>query len=57
MCRTCRIYIYGVDGCMFGFGGKARRKRPLGRSTRTCEVNIKINLREKEWYGRDFLKS
>jgi hypothetical protein len=32
-----------------GFGGKARRKRPLRRPRRRCEDWIKMDLREIGW--------
>jgi hypothetical protein len=32
-----------------GFGGKARRKRPLRRPRRRCEVEIRIDLKEIVW--------
>jgi hypothetical protein len=32
-----------------GFGGKSRRKRPLGRPRRRWEDNIKMDLREVGW--------
>jgi hypothetical protein len=37
-----------------GFGGKARRKIPLGRARRRWENNIKIDLREIGWGGMDW---
>jgi hypothetical protein len=33
--------------------GKPEGKRPLGRPSRRCEDNIKIDLREIEWGGMD----
>jgi hypothetical protein len=33
-------------GIIMYFGGKAKRKRPLGRTRHTCEDNIKMDLRE-----------
>jgi hypothetical protein len=32
-----------------GFGGKARRKRPLGRPRNRWEDGIKIDVRETGW--------
>jgi hypothetical protein len=32
-----------------GFGGKARRKKPLERPRRRCEDGIKKDLREIDW--------
>jgi hypothetical protein len=39
----------GEAECIYGFGGKARRKRPLGRPRRRLEDNIKIDIREIGW--------
>jgi hypothetical protein len=33
--------------------GKPERKRPLGRPRRRWVDNIKMDLREMEWYGLD----
>jgi hypothetical protein len=35
--------------------GKSEGKRPLGRRRRRCVGNIKINLREIEWGGTDWI--
>jgi hypothetical protein len=35
--------------------GKSERKRPLGRSSRRCVDNIKIDLLEKGWGGVDWI--
>jgi hypothetical protein len=38
---------YGGDGrCIQGFGGKPNGKRPIGRPTRRCEDNNKMDLQE-----------
>jgi hypothetical protein len=37
--------------------GKPEGRRTLGRPPRTCEVNIKKDLREREWYILDLSKS
>jgi hypothetical protein len=36
-----------------GYGGKARRKEPLGRPRYRWVDNIKMDLREIEWDGMD----
>jgi hypothetical protein len=43
------------EECIHGFGGKARRKRPLGRPRNNWEDNIKMNLRETGWGGMDWI--
>jgi hypothetical protein len=35
--------------------GKLEGKRPLGRSRRKCENNIKMDLREIGWAGVDWI--
>jgi hypothetical protein len=35
--------------------GKLEEKRSLGRPRRRLVDNIKIDLREIEWYGRDWI--
>jgi hypothetical protein len=35
--------------------GKPERKRPLGRSRRRSMDNIKMNLRQIEWDGMDWI--
>jgi len=35
--------------------GKAERKRPLGRPRCRWEDNIKMNLKEIEWEGMDWM--
>jgi hypothetical protein len=42
--NACRILV-----------GKAEGKRPLGRPRRTWVDNIKIDLREREWDGMDWI--
>jgi hypothetical protein len=37
------------------FEGKSEGKRPLGRSRRRCVGNIKMDLREIEWGGMDWI--
>jgi hypothetical protein len=37
------------------FGGKARRKETLGKIRRRWEYNIKLDLREIEWGGMDYI--
>jgi hypothetical protein len=37
------------------FGGKTRRKRPLGRPRRRWLDNIKIDLTETGWDGMDWI--
>jgi hypothetical protein len=41
----------GEERCIQSFDGKPEAKRPLGRSTRRWEYNIKTNLKETEWKG------
>jgi hypothetical protein len=36
--------------------GKPEGKRPLGRPSRRWVDNIKMDLREIGWYGRDWIK-
>jgi hypothetical protein len=38
--------VGGEEECISDIGGKARRKRPLGRPKRRWVNNIKIDLRE-----------
>jgi hypothetical protein len=35
--------------------GNPKGKRPLGRPTRRCRYNIKMNLREIGWGGMDWI--
>jgi hypothetical protein len=35
--------------------GKPEGKRPLGRPTHRCENNIRMDLREIGWGGRDWI--
>jgi hypothetical protein len=35
----------GEEQCIWDFGGKARRKKSLGRPRHRWEVNIKVDLR------------
>jgi hypothetical protein len=35
--------------------GKPEERRPLGRLTRRCENNIKMDLRKMEWVGLDWI--
>jgi hypothetical protein len=41
--------------CRKDIGGKARRKRPLGRPRSRRVGNIKIDLREIGWNGVDWI--
>ena len=45
MGRTCGAY-WGGERCAQGSSGKPEGKRPLGRSRRRWEDNIKMDLRE-----------
>jgi hypothetical protein len=36
---------------MYTFGRKPEGKRPLGRPRRSWEDNIRMDLREKWWWG------
>jgi hypothetical protein len=38
-------------GMRTGLGGKARRKRPLGRLRRRLDVDIEMDLGERGWGG------
>jgi hypothetical protein len=40
---------------MQGFGGKAEGNKPVGRSGRRREENIKMDLREIVWSGMDWI--
>jgi hypothetical protein len=40
------------NACMI-LVGKPKGKKPLGRPRCTCEVNIKMDLREIRWDGMD----
>jgi hypothetical protein len=42
--NACRILV-----------GKPEGKRPLGRPRRRCVDNIKMDLREVGWVGRDWI--
>jgi hypothetical protein len=39
----------GKERCGQGFGGRAERRRPLGRPRRKWEDNIKMDLQEVGW--------
>jgi hypothetical protein len=43
------------DECIQDFGGKARRRRPLGRPRCRLKDNINMDLKRDEmgWYGMD----
>jgi hypothetical protein len=45
----------GGEKCIYDIGGKARRTEPLGRPRRRWVDNIKIDLREIEWDGVDWI--
>jgi hypothetical protein len=47
MGRTCSAHVL-EDECVLGFGGKVRRKEPLGICRRRLEDNIKMGFREIE---------
>jgi hypothetical protein len=41
----------GRERCLWDFGWEARRMRPLGRPRRSCEDNVKMDLRETDRLG------
>jgi hypothetical protein len=43
------------EECIWDIGGNARRKEPLGRPRRRWVDNIKMDLREIEWDGMDWI--
>jgi hypothetical protein len=45
----------GEEECISDIGRKPRIKRPLGRPRRRCVDNIKMDLREIEWHGVDWI--
>jgi hypothetical protein len=45
----------GESGRVHGFGGETRRKKPLGRSRRKWEDNIKMGLQEVGCWGMDWI--
>jgi hypothetical protein len=51
--------VYSAHGveqyCIHVFGGKARRKRPLGRPRFKWEDDIKMDVTEIGWGGRDWI--
>jgi hypothetical protein len=51
--EMCRAYSTngGVEECMEGIGGKARRKEPLRRPRRRWADKIELDLREIGWGG------
>jgi hypothetical protein len=49
--RACGTHGRGEKRVQ-GFGGKARRKKPLGRPRRRWEDGIKMDLREIGWEVR-----
>jgi hypothetical protein len=48
--RTYGMHEKGEESVQ-GFGGKARRKKPLGRPRRRWEDGIRMDLRENGWGG------
>jgi hypothetical protein len=53
--KTTSIPSHWKRLCIKDIGGKARRKEPLGRPRRRWVDNIKMDLREVGWYGRDWI--
>ena len=45
----------GEERCLQGEVEKSERRRQLGRTRRTWEDNIKMDLREVEWGGVDWI--
>jgi hypothetical protein len=45
----------GEKECIYDIGGKSGRKEPLGRPRRMWVDNIKMDLREIEWSGKDWV--
>ena len=43
----------GGERCIQGLGGESWGKESLGRSRRRWEDNIKMGLRQVEWWGMD----
>jgi hypothetical protein len=53
--RTMRWagHVAHRERCIQEFGGKPEGRRPLGRSKRIREDNIKMDLQEVGWRGMD----
>jgi hypothetical protein len=54
MGRACSSQ-WGDSRCKQGFGGANLRKRPFGRPRRRMEDNNKMDLKELEWQGMDWI--
>jgi hypothetical protein len=54
MDRACSTKV-GEEECVQDINGKARRKETLGRPKRRWVDNIKMDLREIEWDGVDWI--
>jgi hypothetical protein len=52
MDRACSTHER-EEKCKGGFGGKPEGKRPLGRSRRRRQSNIKMDLSRIRWSGMD----
>jgi hypothetical protein len=52
---TGLVACMGEEECIYGFGGKARRKRPLGRLRHNWEDNIKMDIRETGYSDMDWI--
>jgi hypothetical protein len=49
-------HAWGGEMCLRGFGWEVRRERPLGRPRRRWEDNIKMDLREIEIDGANWIR-
>ena len=56
MTRACSTYV-DEQRCIEGFGGENLKKRALGRPTRRWKDNIKMDLRELEYWGHGLDRS
>jgi hypothetical protein len=54
MGRACSMHLSEGE-CIQGFGGKVGRKNTTRRSRRRLEDNIKMDLREIEWGGMEWI--
>jgi hypothetical protein len=55
MGRACNTH-WGNRNIYMGFWWESQKKRPLGRPRRRWVDNIKMDLRETEWDGMDWLE-
>jgi hypothetical protein len=54
MGRKCSTNVEKRNACKI-LVGRSEGKRPLGRPTRRCVNNVKMDLREIRWGGMDWI--